>query len=94
MPNIRKGETAALADTVLREFPLVQADNGTAQVTIKTASGNAGTIQFAIAIAGSVPVVTAAFAYPASQTVVLSVGRNESLFAKASVATQNFLVEY
>jgi hypothetical protein len=95
MPNIRKGATAALAGATTTEFPLVQSPSGTTRVTIKTASGNAGTIQFAVAAKGGAgPVMTAQFAYAASQTIVLTLTRNDSLWAKASAATQNFLVEY
>jgi hypothetical protein len=94
MQDIRKAETAALANTTTTEFILVQNRAGSYQLIIKTASGNAGTIQFGISKKGSAPALTNAFAYGASQTITLTVNRNESLWAKASAGTQNFLVEY
>jgi hypothetical protein len=93
MPNIRKGESASLANANLTEFILTQGKNG-ARVKVKTASGNAGTIQFGVGVSGSAPALTGAFAYGSSQQVDLYVGRNEVLFAKASVGTQGFTVEY
>jgi hypothetical protein len=93
MPDIRKGETAALANANLTEFVLTQGKNGS-KVKIKTASGNAGTIQFGVGISGSAPTLSASFAYGSSQQIDLEVGRNQVLFAKASAGTQSFTVEY
>jgi hypothetical protein len=93
MANLKKGQSVTLADTTAVEYVLVQATSG-ADCIFRTAATNSGTIQFAVSVKGVAPSFTGATAYAADKPVFLRVGRNESLWAKASGASQSFSSEY
>jgi hypothetical protein len=93
MADIRKGGSATLADTTAAEFILIQENSG-AEVVVRTSTSNTGTIQFAVTVKGTEPSFTNATSYASDKMAFFSVGRNESLWAKASGASQSFSVEY
>lgn len=93
MANIRKGESATLADTTAAEFIPIQENSG-AEIVVRTSTSNTGNIQFAVAVKGAAPSFTNSTSYASDKVAFFSVGRNESLWAKASVANQSFSVEY
>lgn len=93
MPNIRKGESVTLANTTAVEYVPQQANQG-AEIIIRTNPSNSGTIQFAVTVENSTASFTNAYAYPADKVLFLTVGRNESIYAKASAGGQSFSAEY